>query len=328
MPTCDMHVHVLDFRSRHRSRDFTRKGVGGFFFRHLTRRYGIAPEEICDPEKIEARFIHWVETCVLDYVVILAVDYAYGKNGRRIPGGPAYHVGNDYVAGLAGRSKKIIFGASIHPYRQGACDELARAIAEGAGLIKWVPSVQGIDPADPACRTFYDRLASAGLPLLVHTGNEHVLGRGADDLNDPRRLIPALDRGVTVIAAHCGARMFLHERCYFKKWAEMALRYKNLFGDLGAMILPTRMCQLRAILRRRELAEKVVFGSDFPAYPMLCGIPVAFGLAGVFRARESTMQSKNPLDSAYLAMKSLGMPNALFTRGLQLLKVADGKKSQ
>ena len=135
---------------------------------------------------------------------------------------------NDFVAGLAATSGKILFGASVHPYRHDALAELERLIESGACLVKWLPSAQNIQPDHPRCFPFYDLLAKHKVPLLSHTGGEHTLKAFPDSLSDPRRLVPALDRGVTVIAAHCGTSLFLHEKSYFRVWQEMALRHENL----------------------------------------------------------------------------------------------------
>ena len=106
----------------------------------------------------------------------------------------------------------------IHPYRRDALSELERLAGRGACLIKWLPGAQNIRPDDPRCFTFYEAMAHLQIPLLCHTGNEHTLKAFPDELNDPRRLVPALERGVTVIAAHCGARLFLHEQCHLRHW--------------------------------------------------------------------------------------------------------------
>lgn len=49
-------------------------------------------------------------------------------------------------------------------------------------------------------------MAAAGLPLLAHTGGEHTVPQIDPKLADPATLTGALDRGVTVIAAHCATK--------------------------------------------------------------------------------------------------------------------------
>ena len=61
------------------------------------------------------------------------------------------------------RAIRIIFqwAASIHPFDPTAVARLDHAAARGARAIKWLPSAQHIDPADPRCDAFYARLRFA-----------------------------------------------------------------------------------------------------------------------------------------------------------------------
>ena len=65
------------------------------------------------------------------------------------------------------------------------------------------------------CIPFYEALAHHGIPLLSHTGWEHVLPCLDRSVADPMLLLEALKRGVKVIAAHCGTRLFPWEIDYF-----------------------------------------------------------------------------------------------------------------
>jgi predicted TIM-barrel fold metal-dependent hydrolase len=112
-------------------------------------------------------------------------------------------------------------------------------------------------------------LAHFQIPLLCHTGVEHTLKAFPNTLNDPRRLLPALERGVTVIAAHCGTRIFLHEKSYLKTWREMALKHEHFYGDISAFGVVTRLWLLGHLLKSPALTAKLVFGSDFP-HPTKC----------------------------------------------------------
>jgi mannonate dehydratase len=64
----------------------------------------------------------------------------------------------------------------------------------------------GIDPADPRCDAFYDRMRELGVALLSHTGREEAVDAvEAQRLGNPLRLRRALAHGVKVIAAHCAS---------------------------------------------------------------------------------------------------------------------------
>jgi hypothetical protein len=211
---------------------------------------------------------------------------------------------------------KALFGASVHPFRRDALAELDRVVALGACLIKWIPSAQNIAPDDPQCLPFYDRMAQHGIPLLSHTGIEHTLPMFDDALNATRRLTPALDRGVTVIAAHCGARLFLHERCHFDEWARLAREHPRLYGDVSAFGLPVHGRPLRRILKDPALLAKVVYGSDFPASAMPLWYAHRLGLRQALRLRAVP----NPFDRVFLTMRAMGLPDQVFSRAGELLR--------
>ena len=40
-------------------------------------------------------------------------------------------------------------------------------------MIKWLANSMGIDPADPKCDVFYDKMIELDMFLLAHTGQEH-----------------------------------------------------------------------------------------------------------------------------------------------------------
>jgi predicted TIM-barrel fold metal-dependent hydrolase len=286
--------------------------------RHLVRRMQRIQRQAGDREDaLRSHLDAWMHGSGLDRFVLLAIDKAHRADGSPDLANTRASVDNDFVAGWAASSPKALFGASVHPLRRDALEELDRVAALGACLVKWLPSAQNIAPDDERCIPFYERLAGLGLPLLSHTGIEHTLGAFDDDLNAPRRLRLALERGVTVIAAHCGARMYLHERSAFGEWRRMALEHPRLFGDIGGFGLPVHASPRRAVLRDHDLAAKIVFGSDFPAH--------AFPLWYLFplRTREglALRRLRNPFDRAAGTMSALGIPEEAFTRAGTLLRL-------
>jgi predicted TIM-barrel fold metal-dependent hydrolase len=182
--------------------------------------------------------------------------------------------------------------------------------------VKWIPSTQWIEPDAPACFPFYEALAHFGIPLLSHTGIEHTLGSRRASFNHPSRLAPALERGVKVIAAHCGVHLFLHERSFFGAWAEMARRHEHLYGDTGAFAIVTRVPYLRRVLKDPVLQSKLLYGSDFPGIPS----PRWCWQLGIKRIRELACVA-NPLERNMRVMQDLGMPSAVCERAHELLKI-------
>jgi predicted TIM-barrel fold metal-dependent hydrolase len=210
----DIHVHVAGVGSQSTGNFLAPRFQRSLACRLFMRRLGVAPGLLNTPEcdgQIAQIIISLVQASQVDRAVLLAFDAAYHEDGTRDQERTLMVTDNDFVAGLAAASQKTLFGASVHPWRRDALAELERLIEKGACLVKWLPGAQNIQPDHPRCLPFYDLLAKHRVPLLCHTGSEHTLKAFPNTLNDPRRLVPALERGVTVIAAHCGTSLFLHE---------------------------------------------------------------------------------------------------------------------
>jgi len=322
----DLHVHIAGVGSQ---------GSGNFlapaFQRSLAcqlfmRRVGLPPAMMKAPDCDQqiARFlVDQLNASEVDRAVVLAFDAAYREDGGRDQEHTLMVADNDFVADLASAHPRILFGASIHPYRRDALAELERLIDRGACLVKWLPGAQNIRADDPRCLPFYDLLARHQVPLLCHTGAEISLKAFPHTLNDPRRLAPALERGVTVIAAHCGMSPFLHQRSYFGAWREMALRYERFYGDISAFGVITNIWRLRSILSSPELTAKLVYGSDFPVAPWPLTCIGAIKLRRAWQLR----RVRNVFDQAHQLMQAAGVPHPVFSRAGQLLRVPASKKA-
>jgi predicted TIM-barrel fold metal-dependent hydrolase len=114
----------------------------------------------------------------------------------------------------------------------------------------------------------YECLAHHGVPLLSHTGGEHTLPRVDDAMADPMLLVPAIEAGVTIIAAHCGTKSYPGERDFLPEWARLAREHERFYGDTSALNLPTRSYAYRTILNDPVLRGKLLHGSDWPVIPI------------------------------------------------------------
>jgi hypothetical protein len=89
-------------------------------------------------------------------------------------------VSNEYILELQ-RSigDKVLFGASVHPYDPNFEARVDECVEKGAVLLKWLPSAQQFDLADPRVRDALTYLATARdgapLPLLLHSGVEYAI---------------------------------------------------------------------------------------------------------------------------------------------------------
>jgi predicted TIM-barrel fold metal-dependent hydrolase len=194
--------------------------------------------------------------------------------------------------------------------------EIKRCVAAGAVLMKWLPPVQGFDPSDEICMPFYDALVRHNLPLLCHTGGEQSLPSIDRRFADPTLLIPALDRGVTVIMAHCGTRSRPFERSYLPEFVDLVKIYPNCYGDTSALNLPTRSYAYDTILSDPIVRNKLIHGSDWPILP----IPPISKIG--FRKTRDALHEMNWIQRDIEIKKSLGFDDAYWRRTASILASA------
>src|SRR2546421_11925771 len=205
--------------------------------------------------------------------VLLAIDWVFKPDGPRDDTNSHFVVSNDYVRELAKLNPKVLFGASINPNRgeKAGMQELEKCFDKTLGatpvLMKWVPNAQNIHPDNAAFTWFYDALAANRLPLLCHTGPEWAIPvqKGDQVLGDPRGLQLALDRGVTVIAAHAATRFFQWDDYdYVAELADMIDRNPNLYADLSAMCVWCRKGDTIKRVKHLIPQDRLILGSDYP----------------------------------------------------------------
>jgi predicted TIM-barrel fold metal-dependent hydrolase len=238
-------------------------------FRFMQRRLGLTGRDEKTERALEAKLVETIDgTEKLDAAVILAFDAVHSEDGGMDLSKTHLYVTNDYVMELAARHPKMLFGASVHPYRRDAVAELERCAKAGAKLVKWLPLTQDFNPADPKCFPFYEALAHLKIPLLSHTGFEQSLPTIRPDVADPMLLMPAIERGVTIIAAHCGTKSTPWNHDYLPNWAKLAREHEHFYGDTSALNLPTRSYAYKTVTKDPVLRSKLVHGSDWPIIPV------------------------------------------------------------
>lgn len=240
--------------------------------------------------------------------VVLALDRHHGPDGTADVEGTALYVPNDMVLRLAEQQpERFLAGVSVHPYRADALAELDRCAARGARIVKWLPNSMLIDPADPKCDAFYDRMRERGMTLLTHAGEEQALAQGAEELGNPLRLRRALDRGVRVIVAHCASMGEAEDLddpargraqtfdLFLRMMGEE--RYRGLlYGELSAVPFRNRDPEvMRTLLERTDLHERLLDGTDWP----LPAIRVMISTGKYEKAGLITSDEREALDEVF-----------------------------
>ena len=310
----DMHVHIAGADRVKYGNFISEKLKKSMVFRLFSKHLNIP--KIVDDELVATKVIKLLEESMVDKALFLALDGVYALDGKFNEKKTQMICSNEYIWELTKKSKKVLFGASVHPYRDDALEALEKCKNRGAVLIKWIPSTMEIDPMNPKCIPFYSYLAKHNIMLLSHTGVEHALKNSHTYLNHPHRLKLAVESGVKVIASHSGTHMFLHERSHYKAWREMALKYDNFYGDISAFCMPTRVKHLRDILKTPALHHKVFYGSDFPVYPL----PISFIFKIGIKKYRALKKIKNPFDKAYYCIEASGIPKQIFSQFSQHLR--------
>lgn len=293
-------------------------------FRIYLRAFGVSLEELEQqgdqrlPDQIAAAL---ARSHTVGQAVLLALDGVVNESGELDRSRTEVYIPNEFISAAVRRHPELRYGASIHPRRKDALDRLDACAREGAVLVKWIPSIMDIDPADPAWIPFYQRLRRHGLVLLSHTGPERSFTSSRDELADPARLRLPLQQGVTVVAAHAAAGAASAEGG-LGKVQDLMREFPNLYADISALTQVNRLGALKATLADPELRERLVYGSDFPLINTALVSPWYFPLSLTEAERRRIEAMENPWDRDVSLKQALGVPASIFRRSAELLRAA------
>ena len=321
----DIHVHVAGLGNGCAGCFVGDALLSSYKFGWYLRAFGTSEAEITDrgDAVIVERILEMVaESRWVSQVVILALDGVVNNTGLLDRERTQVYVANSYVARLAREHEEILFGASINPHHVDALARLDQAVADGAVLVKWIPAIMDIDPADPALDAFYARLAQHQLPLLVHVGDENAFAHADNTLGDPWRLRRPLEAGVKVIAAHIGTTGTNDGTPNFDRLLPMFDEFPNLYSEISSLTQVNKLGYLVRAAGRSGLRGRLLHGSDWP----LQFFPLVW--AGWHTGRAPLAELRyaaglnNPLDRDIALKSALGMPPSVFTFAGSFLQVA------
>ncbi|HUE77350.1 MAG TPA: amidohydrolase family protein [Longimicrobiales bacterium] len=150
--------------------------------------------------------------------------------------------------------------ASVNPNLDDApADLLRRYIQRGARGLKLYPSYQFFHPDERRVYPIYQACLDAGIPLLLHIGSSVIPGTRVE-FCDPARLAPVARDfpDLPIVMAH-GGRGHWYDEC-----AALVRDHENVYIDVTGLV-PGRLLHLFPGLA--DMADRVVFGSDWPAMP-------------------------------------------------------------
>ena len=251
--------------------------------------------------------------------VVLAMDGVVDEHGRLDIESTEVYVPNEFLAREVARYPQLLFGASINPYRPDALARMDACAAQGAVLVKWIPSIMRINPADERLIPFYEHLKRHQLPLLTHTGQERSFTHAQDELCDPERLRLPLRLGVTVIAAHIASTGNLDGERQTDRLARMMAEFPNLYSEISSLTQANKLGYLGEALTRTEFDGRLCYGSDFPLINTALVSPWLFGhrLTAAQAVRIDSVT--NTWDRDIALKQALGVPPEVFSRTATLL---------
>lgn len=254
--------------------------------------------------------------------VVLALDGVTDGRGDLDRERTELCVPNEFVARETARHPNLLFGASVNPGRRDAPERLAEAAAAGAVLLKWLPAIQLIDPADRRHIPFYRRLADLGLPLLTHTGSERSFTRARPELCDPARLRLPLECGVRVIAAHAATCGRSGGEANLDRLRRLMAEFPALYADISSLTQFNKFGHLARVLRHGDLHDRLVYGSDFPLTATALVSPLTFLGRLPLGTILAVSRLASPWDRDVALKRALGVPEAVFGRTSGLLRLS------
>ncbi|MDP3940545.1 MAG: amidohydrolase family protein [Deltaproteobacteria bacterium] len=201
----------------------------------------------------------------------------------------------------------MAFGG-LHPMApaEALAAEIKRFMSEyGFRGVKLHPTLQGYDPVSTEAMRLYERIAAAGLPLLIHPDrrvhldatpeaaeqdlDDHFLLADAGHVLTNERLCHIIESfpELTIVASHLGGshseRLEALVKGSPKVWLDFAI--VRVFFPEG----PSHVAELV----RRYGAENVLFGSDFPFWPQEAALTY-LDQTGLTAGERRLMEIENP----------------------------------
>lgn len=255
----------------------------------------------------------------VEAAVILAMDGVVTRDGKLDEARTEIYIPGEFVARETKRYPNLRYGASVNPYRPDALERLERAAADGAVLVKWLPSIQQIDPADERLIAFYLKLKDLDMPLLTHTGKEHSFSWSRDELADPERLRLPLSLGVEVIAAHAGSNGRNDGESNYDRFLRLVSEFPNFRADISALTQLNKIGHLPRLLRQQELHGRLYYGTDMPLINTAIVIPLAFSLLIPPTKVRAIGRIANPWDRDVALKEALGATPKILASGARFL---------
>ncbi len=242
-PIIDFHVHVLPWD---RLYPFVRDWMQTFVDEPLETYL----ERVCTPEGTLAM----MDESGVDYGVVLA---------ELSPITAGLCISSDEAVEFCSRSPRLIPFANVNPYMTtNPARDLERCVKElGVRGVKVLPTYHHFYPNDRLLYPLYEVAQSLRVPAMFHTGSS-VFQSSRTKFGDPVYYEDlALDfPDLALVLSHSG-RGFWTDTA-----AHLARVYDNVYMEIAGLPPPNL---LRYFPDLEAMADKVIFGSDWPSQPFM-----------------------------------------------------------
>jgi predicted TIM-barrel fold metal-dependent hydrolase len=317
----DIHVHTAGIGAGDSGCFISKQMESSWKLGIYLRSFGTTREELQakgDAHVVQLISRQLAESKHVGQAILLAMDGVVDANGELDKARTEIYVPNEFIAKETAKTTNLLFGASINPLRKDALAQLDWAKANGARLVKWIPSIMQFDPADERLTPFYRKLIELKLPLLTHAGQERSFTSARDELCDPQRLHLPLKLGVTVIVAHIASTGANAGQRDTDRLAPMMATYTNLFSEISSLTQANKLGYLREALTRPEWQGRLLFGSDFPLINTALCSPYCYPLNLTAEQCRRISAIENPWDRDVELKQALGVPREVFARSRQM----------
>lgn len=319
----DLHVHLAGTGCNESGCWISPRFRRRYTYRLLKILHGISRRQ--EETSIDRDWITLIRRVIaeseIDYAVVLGFDAVVDpRNGSEIREASQLIVPPTWVFTICEENRSLLPGPSINPYRKDALATLEAAIQRGAVLIKWLPTVQVINPADDALSEFYQIAARARLPLLIHMGGEKTFRPIAPQYDDVGLLEAPLEAGVPVICAHTAtAPMGSSQPDQIDRLKDLLRSYPHLWVDNSGLCNPSRYFHLPRLAKDQSIVERTLYGSDWPVPAHAIYYIKEMGLRRVYRIDRLPSSSQRDID----IKRYFGYPDTTLTRHREVLANLD-----
>lgn len=241
MPVVDFHVHTAYYQSMTPS-----------YLGLLRQQWGDELERMIRTYSSPEAFLQLLDECGIDFAVILA-ELAPLTTGIS---------DNAYVAEFCAHSSRLIPFVSINPLMSSSPgEELAKWVQEGFRGLKLYPTYQQFYPNESRVYPLYAKAQKLRIPVMLHVGSSVFAGSRLK-YGDPIYLDDvAVDFPELVLIQSHSGRPFWYEQAF-----ALARLHKNIFMEVAGLP-PQKLLTYFPELER--LADKVIYGSDWPGVPTI-----------------------------------------------------------